>query len=253
MIKQSKKDPYCVCIFFLRINIFKKYISLLVFLSFTNSVSAAEQDQQIWIQTVLTSPIIEKDHPLSVSLEYQPRHSNDLSRNDVSILRPALTYKYNSKFSFTLGYFSQHAYDFAEIERRLWQQVQFFEELSLFEYQLRIRLEQRIRRNSIINGTDDSQVLSRIRFAFRLQTKQNFYGFSPFLIDEIMFNIDDSKSTGFSKINAGYDQNRIFLGVTKQIASRLSVDFGYMNSNILKGDGSTFLIHAGFANFLLKL
>lgn len=218
-----------------------------------NNVYASDRDTQFWAQTVLTTPINGPDQPFQLYLEYQARHSNDLSRNDISFLRPAILYKLNSKITFGLGYLSLRGFDFEEIERRTWQQVQYFDSNNYFDYQIRARLEQRYRQNSVISGADDSQVLSRIRVLFRAQGKFQLYGFKPIFVDEFMAGLNSVSTDGFAKINSGYDQNRIFIGITRKLSDHLSFDFGYLHNNVLKGDGSTFLIHGGFANLFLKL
>lgn len=218
-----------------------------------NNVYASDRDTQFWAQTVLTTPINVQDQPFQLYLEYQARHSNDLSRNDIGFLRPAILYKLNSNITFGLGYLSLRGFDFEEIERRTWQQVQYFDSTNFFDYQIRFRLEQRYRQNSVINSTDDNQVLSRIRIQFRAQGKWQIYGFKPLFVDEFMAGLNSVSSEGFAKINAGYDQNRVFIGVTRKLTDYMSFDFGYLHNNVLKGDGSTFLIHGGFANLFMKL
>ena len=49
----------------------------------------------------------------------------------------------------------------------------------------------------------------------------------PVIWDELHWNWNSSSH----RSEVGYDQNRVFLGVTAEIAEAMHMDFGYMNAN----------------------
>ncbi len=218
----------------------------------TRNSFATAHDTQFWTQSILTAPLVKHKIPLRLYLEYQTRHSNSDSRKDLELLRPAIFYKLNAKFVFGLGFLSLRDFEFDELEKRIWQQIQYFDEISVFDVQLRLRLEQRFRQSNVGNEPDDSQVLNRLRFMLIAKTKQQFFGFKLFLMDELMIGLNASHSLNYPEINQGFDQNRFFLGFAYKINQTLSLDLSYIHNNILKGDGTTFVIDGGLANLVIE-
>lgn len=219
---------------------------------FNSLVLASENDEQWWTQTVITGPLIDKDHPLKFFLEYQARHSENTQRSEQGFLRPALMYKFNTNYTFAVGYLSLRDFKFQEAEQRYWQQLQYFDSILNSNFQFRARFEQRFKIDSLNSGSM-MDVIYRIRLLFRFQyLKPIVYGIHPLFVNEIMFNLNDSNEGDFVKVNSGFDQNRLFLGFYKEFTKQIAADIGYLHVNSIRNGDERFYIHGGFLTIYMK-
>lgn len=181
---------------------------------------ADESDTQQW--TVFT---VEKD--LSKRwrgyFEIQPRFGHDISKLDRLIVRPAIGYRVNSKLSLWQGYGWTPAFEpeFND-EHRLYQQVLYEDKLGKTAFASRTRLEERF-----IEGAGSTAVRFRsmLRFMHPISADGRW---AAVAYDELFFNLT-SASPGPV---AGFDQNRLFLGVSRQLNKQLRVETGYLMNHV---------------------
>ena len=168
---------------------------------------AQQTDFQSW--SLLTATVsLDPAKKFFVYTEVQPRVGDDIARLERLLMRPALGYNLNSNVALFLGYawtptFMNASYDedFRN-ENRIWQQVLFKHSDFGFDWQHRIRQEQRI-------IEDASGPSNRTRYLLR-----GSYGLS-----------EDKKLglTGYNELfvtlnsvqhgpKGGFDRNRFFVG-----------------------------------------
>ncbi len=151
--------------------------------------------------------------------EVQPRFGNDVSELDRLIVRPAVGYRINPNISIWqgYGYTPQFAPAFRG-EHRSFQQLLAEHDLGTGRIINRTRLEQRF-----IDDAGGTSV--RLRHMVRLthpigrSKRWSWVGYNEFF-----FNLN-SVSAG---PQAGFDQNRVFVGVNRKVNQRLLLEAGYL-------------------------
>ena len=166
--------------------------------------------------------------------EANPRFGDDVSDLNQLILRTALGYKLNDKWSVWQGYAWSTVYDNAVNkdeftgEHRIYQQLTFKDQYSFLEafpfikFQSRSRLEERWIDH--IEGT-----AFRARTMVRLDVPlPMFPDWSFVTFDEIFFNLNGRMGNkGVIAPEAGFDQNRWFIGFNRQFTKQINMDVGY--------------------------
>lgn len=176
---------------------------------------AADQDFQIWIPMTLTARYSES---FGGWYEVQPRIGEDATTVTQLILRTALDWRFRPGWAASFGYaWSPTLEPTYKNENRVYEQLLFGDDYSFGRLISRTRLEQRW-----IEG------VSGTAWRFRTLLRANFpfsadRAWSGVLWDEIFFNLN-SPSNG---PQAGFDQNRFFLGVNRVLDPRLNIDAGY--------------------------
>jgi hypothetical protein len=143
-----------------------------------------------------------------LSLEVQPRMGANWERFDRLFVRPAVTYNLRSDLGASFGYAwapgfldSELHRDF-RLEQRLWQQILFRHELGNWQWQHRLRPEQRF-----IEDTDGMSIRLRyfVRGSYGLNPENSvgLTGFNEFFVT--LNSIEDGPQSG-------YDRNRVFMG-----------------------------------------
>lgn len=168
-------------------------------------------------------------------LEGQGRFGNDSTTLSQGILRPGLGYSLADDLSVWLGYawiptmepFT--AVDFNE--NRIWQQLLWTPRTSLGPITSRTRLEQRFTRAPDVSV----RLRQMVRLAYPLDAV-------PGLLlvgwEELFLNLN---STG--TIVAGFDQNRVFLGLGYTIDENMRTEIGYMNQYIYRDTTQNLMSH----------
>ncbi len=164
-----------------------------------------------------------------------------------TILRPALGWRIFDSGSLWLGYTwvgSVPENAPKTNEHQLWQQFSWSEPSGRFTRLWRTRLEQRWR-------DDSADVGLRLRQLFK--TTLPIRKGSPVSIaafDEVFFHL---KSTDWGQ-EAGFDENRFFLGVAWTYSKRIggTVEIGYQNRYIDKRGGTNVLEHLALATFFFN-
>ena len=180
-----------------------------------HAASTVKQDFRLWAPIYLTVP-------LSTSfigyMEVNTRFGDDVSELDQLILRPAIGYKLTDHISLWQGYawIGNYQPRLTE-EHRVFQQLLYKETFPFVKITSRSRLEERI-----IERTDGTAVRARtvLRGDFPLPKIPDW---AFVLYDEIFVNLN----TVGSGPEAGFDQNRLFLGMNHQFMKQFNMDVGY--------------------------
>jgi len=150
--------------------------------------------------------------------EVQPRFGANISNLERVLVRPAIGYRLNSKLSVWQGYgWTPLISPEFEDEHRLFQQLLYEDTLGETALTNRTRLEERI-----IEGAGGTAM--RLRNMIRLSrpiSKDKKWAVVGY--DELFWNLNDTDRGPVS----GFDQNRAFLGVSRQVNSKLRVETGY--------------------------
>jgi hypothetical protein len=151
--------------------------------------------------------------------EVQPRFGQNISVLEQAIVRPAIGYRVNKKLSLWQGYGFTPQFDPAyNNEHRVYQQVLFQDTLGKTGLTSRTRLEERF-----IHAAGGTSV--RLRTMLRLQypisadKRWALVGY-----DEIFWNLNSTPNGP----DSGFDQNRLFAGVSRQVNPELRVETGYL-------------------------
>jgi hypothetical protein len=177
-------------------------------------------------------------------LEGQGRFGNDSTTLSQGILRPGLGYSLADNLSLWLGYaviptmepFTQNDFN----ENRIWQQVLWTPTTPFGPITSRTRFEQRF--------TRAPDVAYRARQMLRLAYPLDFApGFMLVGWEEVFLNVN---STG--TFTAGFDQNRVFVGVGYNIDDHMRTEIGYMNQYIYRDTTADFMSHVLSLNLFLN-
>ena len=119
----------------------------------------------------------------------QFRFDDDIDQLERILLRPSLTYLFDDKQSFTLGY-DAHFVEAprSRVEQRLWQQYHVNHRFSTLTGSLRLRLEERF-----IDHVDGVAVRLRIKSGVKL----------PFAQTPWFFTLSNEAFVGFNEIRGG--------------------------------------------------
>lgn len=155
------------------------------------------------------------------------------------LLRPGVGYRVRDDMTVYLGYLwapvwrdGRQTLD----EHRLWQQWTWdvaFE--SGVKLQLRSRFEERLA---------SGDVGLRFRQMVRAQTAPLHSLFMLVIWDEVFLAFNDTR---FGQ-RAGFDQNRLFLGVARSLNKQLRVEGGYFNQVLDRADMPDLMRHAAMLN-----
>jgi Protein of unknown function (DUF2490) len=188
--------------------------------------STLSNDFRLWSPVFLTVP-------LSTSYigyaEVNPRFGDDVSDLNQLILRTALGYKLNDNWSVWQGYAWNTVYQNANNqpdftgEQRIYQQLSYKDKLPFLETFPFIKLLSRSRlEERWIDHTSDTAL--RARTMLRVDVPLPMipgWGFVTF--DEIFFNLNGVSGGP----EAGFDQNRWFIGFNREFMKQFNVDLGY--------------------------
>lgn len=196
-------------------------------------VRGLETDTQAWQLLFVQGSLSER---LRAYFEVQPRISNDVSRADRVLVRPALGYQISKQSTVWLGYLWNPSLQGSRLdEHRAWQQLTHETPLSSVALINRTRLEQRF-----LPGTEEPAV--RLRHMVRaLVPLTDDAVWSVAVWNEFFLNLTKSHASPA----AGFDQNRFFAGPSLKPAAWLRVEPGYL-ANLINNPGSDRLNHTFF-------
>lgn len=203
-----------------------KKVLKLVSLLLVSSVSIAD-DFQIWIPININAKFGQSDW--RGFLELQPRFTNDSSTLGTAIVRPAIGYAIGHNATGWVGYGMQ-ASEIGDtesylIENRAWQGFSWkdigFDKQLIWE--VRNRLEERF-----LPGNSDPSIRWRTRFRGEIMT--TYDPISIITSDEIFINLNDNENN--NQLQAGLNQNRVYLGIGYRFNPELQVETGYLNQYI---------------------
>ena len=195
--------------------------------TFAQSTPTFTQDFRVWSPVFLT---VKLPSSFLAHLEVQPRFADldEAGHIDQLILRPAVGYQLTENLSIWQGYAWVGNYNqrhtppqspFFE-ESRIYQQVLCTRKFDSFKITSRTRLEERW-----IEHVDSTAV--RFRTALRgMYPLPMAPEWALVASDEIFVNIN---TVGVRGPAAGFDQNRVFVGINRTFSQYVNVDVGYQN------------------------
>lgn len=188
---------------------------------------AASPDQafQWWQPVYLDFPILNKK--LRGYVESNSRLYDGLDGMDQYLLRTALGYKFRKNIEFYQGYNYQNNFRPTRIqENRSYQQLGvghvLFKRLQVLH---RMRSEQRF-------FEDREGCAVRLRYMLRFATPIRSTSWYLVTSDELFINLN-SLSEG---PNAGFDQNRLYGGLGRQINQKVRFEVGYQYQHVNRSD-----------------
>lgn len=186
--------------------------------SFSPAIARAdvESDSQVWHQVIVQPKL---GSGFKGYFELQTRYSQDMTRLDRALLRPALNYEFSKGWTAWLGYLWQPVYFPAFVgEQRLWQQAQNdWKDGDRWWVQNRLRFEERF-----IPGLDTAYRLRYLLRGLKQVGESSWYAVAS---DEIFLNLNSVASAG---PRSGIDQNRLFGGIHYKASDQLRIEGGYM-------------------------
>jgi hypothetical protein len=179
---------------------------------------SSETDSGYWAPISLRAPLYKK---WQASVEYQPRWQREADQHlTESIIRIGAGYEFTKKFSIFGGaYYSSHFNEDLDWENRLWQQATYTSRWGRLTIQNRLRLEQ-------IEKDDFVGSYWRIRHLLRVTAPLPKYR-KWYLVaqEEPFFNL----TTAEDGPRQGFNQNRLFFGIGRQVNSWTRIEVGYMH------------------------
>lgn len=151
--------------------------------------------------------------------EVQPRFGKDLTGVERLLVRPAIGYRLNNKVSVWQGYGWTPLFlpEFQD-EHRLFQQLLYEDKHGDTSITSRTRFEERF-----IEGAGDTafrfRTMLRLAHPISADKKWSVVGY-----DELFVNLNSTPNGPES----GFDQNRTFLGVSRQMNPELRIETGYL-------------------------
>jgi hypothetical protein len=197
-----------------------------------NNVQAtsATSDFQIWVPININLKLTEK---LRGFLEFQPRVGSDASHLSSMIVRPALGWALTPKATLWAGYLMSAdpigpTSDTYRIENRVWQGFSWKDTANekQFIWEARNRLEERFLPGNSIPSF-------RWRTRFRAEQLIPHYSFlSVIASEEIFVNLNNNAHN--AQLQAGANQNRLYLGLGYRFAPEFQVESGYLYQHVWK-------------------
>lgn len=188
--------------------------------------SGATEDLQNWDMVTLRAGL-GQSKKTQIYLEAQPRvgnlDSSGTRQDDFSalILRPAVGYQMNKYVSVWQGYAWIPTFQpNSRIENRIFQQLLIENSVKKLRLVNRTRLEERW-----LEGTNKTAVRFRhlARVAYPIGKSQKW---SLVAYDELFVNLNTVEHGP----HGGFDQNRTFAGINRQINKQINAEAGYMNN-----------------------
>lgn len=194
-------------------------ISTLATFSFCVGASPVRADDSDTQQWTLFTVQKEFSSRWRAYLEVQPRFGQNITGVERLLVRPAIGYRLNSKISVWQGYGWTPLFlpEFQD-EHRLFQQLLYEDKRGDTSISSRTRLEERF-----IEGAGETAFRFRtmLRLAHPISTDKKW---SVVGYDELFVNLNSTPTGPVS----GVDQNRTFLGVSRQVNPEFRVETGYL-------------------------
>lgn len=199
--------------------------------AFTELGPNTTSDFRLWTPAYLTVALPSK---FIAYMEANPRIADDVTNIDQLLLRPAIGYKLTDNLSIWQGYawvgnFNQrHTPPQSPFfqENRIFQQVSYTHTFSGFKFMSRTRLEERWIEHADGTAVRFRQML-KLSYPLPIAPDWALVGY-----DELFVNLNTVGVPTGKGPEAGFDQNRFFLGINKTFSQYFNVDVGYQNQMI---------------------
>lgn len=174
---------------------------------------------QAWFQGIARVPLPQR---FRLWLEVQPRVDGDGVTQ--LVLRPAIGYQVMPSWTLYQGYAWIPSFDPFNDENRSYQESLLEHAAAELRIVNRSRFEQRF-----IEGVDGVSLRLRhmLRFTYPIDEARTWLAA---ISDELFVNCNDA--TGGPQ--AGFDQNRVYFGVRRQLAPSTSLEIGYLHQFVYR-------------------
>ena len=194
----------------------------------------ATSDFQIWIPININAKLTTQ---LRGFLELQPRIGDNASNLTSAIVRPALGWGLNEKATLWVGYGMQADSvtpdsDTYLIENRAWQGFTWKDTAN--EKQLIWEVRNRLEERFLAQNADPS-----IRWRTRFRVEQlipDGASWSVIASEEIFVTLNDNSNN--AQLQAGAQQNRLYVGVGYRFAPEVQVETGYLYQHVWRNPPS---------------
>lgn len=180
----------------------------------TSAHSHQIDDLGLWINNNITLPVNEKVY---TRFQVSPRLLGNVTDFSQFILHSTLGYKVNENLSILQGHAWSTKFPNIRREQRIYQEVIYGKEFSRFSLENRVRLDERFIQNA---GSFSFRPRYRLKAFFPLNKAKDL---SLVIFDELFLNL----TTSSSGPKRGVDQNRIYVGLRKDVSKNVSVEGGY--------------------------
>lgn len=177
--------------------------------------SETKEDLGLWTPVYLNLPVSEK---WSLFVEGQTRWSDDIGRANQLFIRPVALYKVTPALTLGQGY-AWFLYPISDTtEHRVWQQGLYTRTIGKLNLEHRARLEERF-----LEGLDTSL---RARYRFQaIYPLGKTEKWSIVASNEVFIHLTSSSDAG---IRQGFDQNRLYAGIRRNLGKQTFVEGGYL-------------------------
>jgi hypothetical protein len=204
-------------------------------LMLSRAATTARADEVFEQQWTLVTAQKELSDKWRAYAEVQPRFGPDLTGGlgrglERILVRGAIGYRLNSKLSLWQGYAWTPQFLPTDLrENRLFQQLLYETKFGKTGFTNRARLEERFIEDA---GGTAIRLRNMVRVAPPISADRKW---SAVAYDELFWNLNSTDRGPKS----GYDQNRVFLGVSRQASSKLRVETGYLFAHINRPRAAT--------------
>ena len=171
----------------------------------------------------------------------QARFSGEADGLSQTIVRPGVGWSITPRVSVWLGYGWIRDYPPSAPtldENRIWQQLLWAPRFGELRFQSRTRLEQRFR-----EGGDDVgwRLREFVKVVYPILSSERLFLAA---YEEVFLNLND---TDWGP-QAGFDQNRVFLGLQASITESVQIELGYLNRYVYRPGRDGLMDHLASVN-----
>ena len=223
--------------------------SLLLIL--TNNITYSQNQQRLHTQNNNGWFMYTGNHALNehwgLHLEAQLRRNNIVTDPQQLLLRTGINYYLNKQTTATVGYCFVQTNPYGEFaaktdfpEHRIWEQLQYKNQVGRFEWVNRLRLEQRFVHNPTLQAdssyapgnaiySNRFRILNRFSIPFKGKTIEDKSLYLS-IYDELFINF--GKNVAMNLL----DQNRAYAAIGYKIPKVGRLEIGYMLQTVVKAD-----------------
>jgi hypothetical protein len=215
-----------------------KTISILfILLAFNNSLKSQTVHQNTGWLFLMNTKFNDK---WGAHFDLQVRSSDEFQNVRNLLIRPGVTYFFNSSNNLTVGYLFTQTYTSGSesiTENRAWEQFIHTHKIKGINVSHRFRLEQRFIEKIASDDVFAQRLRYFVRFLIPLKKDAKAFekGFFAAVQNEVFFNVQNKDVVN----NTFFDQNRAYLALGYRLQKKIDIEAGYMNQAVKGLSGHT--------------
>ena len=216
-----------------------KTISILfLLLVFNNTLKSQTVHQNTgWLFLMNSTKLNDK---WGAHFDLQLRSSDEFKDVRNLLIRPGLTYFFNSSNNLTMGYLFTQTYSpgvKSITENRAWEQFIHTHKIKSINVSHRFRLEQRFIEKIAADDVFAQRLRYFVRFLILFQKDAKVFekGLFAAVQNEVFFNVQNKDVVN----NTFFDQNRAYLALGYRLQKKIDIEAGYMNQAVKGLSGHT--------------